>query len=177
MIPFPDYPFFIRVRFRGISEMVSLDWKDISFSSFKTASKLRWRNIFIDRLFETQLHLIQFSVVKKFGIKISDGSKFTFKLTDNKGTPIPTNDDFIGIVKTFHSSDFSLVVEYEFTEFKHNPKLVTPMVYFKLLLLKFPVFNLPVICFRWLKTTFGKKVPKSVWYSKGIWHLTKEQTS
>lgn len=88
--------------------------------------------IFIQYKFRCGLFnaFVLFSAVKKFGIKIFDGSKYTFKLTDDKETPIPTNDDFIGIVKTFHSSS-TLVIDYESTALKRNPKLVTPLVIFK----------------------------------------------
>lgn len=71
--------------------------------------------------------LFIFLVVKTFGIEISDGSTLNFKLTDHKGTPIPV-ENFVGIVKTFHKSDFTLVVEYESTSIPQNAMVVTPKV-------------------------------------------------
>lgn len=81
-----------------------------------------------------------FLVVKKFNINIIDGSNLRFKLTDHKGTPISIT-DFVGIVKTFHKSDFSLVVEYESTTQSRDVKIITPVVckekvYFPLIILK-----------------------------------------
>lgn len=68
-----------------------------------------------------------FLVAKKFNLSIHDVSKWTFKMKDNKGTPIPT-EEFVGIVKTFHKSDFSLIVEYNCMVATKDLKIVTPLV-------------------------------------------------
>lgn len=58
-----------------------------------------------------------------------DGSNVTLEISDHKGTPIPLK-DFGGIVKTFHKSDFTLVVDYASTAFKYKPAVVTPGVFY-----------------------------------------------
>ncbi|XP_055308751.1 uncharacterized protein LOC129572737, partial [Sitodiplosis mosellana] len=83
--------------------MISLDRNSVSFQSFKE------------------------EFIRKFNINIADGSNLRFKLTDHKGTPIPIS-DFVGIVKTFHKSDFSLVVEYESTTQSRDVKIITPLM-------------------------------------------------
>lgn len=73
------------------------------------------------------MDLFSHLVVAKFNINIIDGSDLRFKLTDQKGTPIAIS-DFVGIVKTFHSGDFSLVVEYQSTLQTRDVKIITPLV-------------------------------------------------
>lgn len=116
-----EIPFFVRTTFRGQSEMLSMDRNDISFQSFKEKCELK--KTFHHCKVSSQFFL----VVKKFNINITDGSFLRFKLTDHRGTPIPVS-DFVGIVKTFHKSDFSLVVEYESTVQNRDVKIITPVV-------------------------------------------------
>lgn len=73
-----------------------------------------------------------FIVVKKFNIKIADGAKLTLDLSTNTGASIPIN-DFVGIVKPFHKSNFVLNVKYVSTEISRNEKMVTPMLFFLLI--------------------------------------------
>lgn len=101
-----------------------------------------------------QIFIRIFLVIKKFNINITDGSNLRFKLTDHKGTPISIN-DFVGIVKTFHKSDFSLVVEYESTVQIRDVKIITPVV------CKTNSFNLQfkarIITFQMLENYFWAK--------------------
>lgn len=85
-----------------------------------------------------------------------------FKLTDHKGTPISV-DSFVGIVKTFHKSDFTLVVEYESKLISPNSKIVTPMVIMSyetkqtVQIMSYEISLIGIILSRCLKIIFGRK--------------------
>lgn len=117
-----DIPFFVRTTFRSESVMISMDRNRLSFQSFKEECKCQQKHFFLRKI-----HPIVFLVIRKFNISITEGSNLRFKLKDHKGTPIPIS-DFVGIVKTFHKSDFSLVVEYESTTQCRDVKIITPVV-------------------------------------------------
>lgn len=117
-------PFFVRTTFRSESTMISLDRNGLSFHSFKEECKYEKTNCFRAK---KNIQLVFHLVIRKFNINITDGSNLRFKLTDHKGTPIPIS-DFVGIVRTFHKSDFSLVVQYESTVQSRDVKIITPLV-------------------------------------------------
>lgn len=62
-----------------------------------------------------------------FNIKIPDGAKQILNLTTNTGAAVPIS-DFVGIIKTFHKSNFVLNVKYVCTEMNRAEKMVTPKV-------------------------------------------------
>lgn len=124
-----EYPFYVRVKFGGNYKIISLDWENINFETFKKACKSKRNSNFsyIHLSKFTRDFIYSFSVIDNFKIKIPSGQNLCLQLSDHKGAPIPIN-DFVGIVKTFHASDFDLVVEYTSNVFVHKPKIVKPIV-------------------------------------------------